>query len=172
METPEADAAVEQVRLELATRKLMVMLVGLIGVWVGIVIALTGAPNFIEDWFSPWSRYFLASPAFFAGLLTVAGGARSDLTRCGWVSQVAGLTGMALWYFAMAVVYFVLVLEQGFHVVGPGEPLADSVTGRGYVPLLYLGLTAMAVVPLATLVRLRGVLGRPSGRRDGPAAQA
>lgn len=172
METREGDAAVEQVRLELATRKLMVMLVGLIGVWVGIMIALTGAPNFVEDWFSPWSRYFLASPAFLAGALTVAGGARSDLTRCGWWSQVAGLTGMSLWYLAMAGVYLVLVVQQGIDIVGPGEPLAANVTGRGYVPLLYLGLTAMAAVPLVTLIRLRGVLGRPSGHRGDPAAQA
>lgn len=159
------DNAVEQVRLELVTRKLMIMLVGLIGVWVGIAIILTGAPNFVEEWFSPWSRYWVGGLALLSGFCTVFGSVWDDRTRCGWWGQAAGLAGMTIWYLSMGAIYFTLVTTQGFDLVGPGEPLAADVTGRGYVPLLYAGLAMMAATPLVTLVNLRR-LDLVGGRQD------
>lgn len=154
----EVDRAVERVRLELASRKLMIMALGLTAVLAGIAIMLTGAPNFIEEWFSPWSRYLLGGTSFLAGLIAVMGGALGDRAALGWWIQVVGLTGMALWYAGMALAYGAIVVQQGTTVVGPGEPLSEGVTGRGYVPLLYVGLTAVVMIPLVTMIRLR----RPS----------
>jgi hypothetical protein len=53
------------------------------------------------------------------------------------------------------------VIVQGVEVVGPGEELPLGVTGRGYVPMIYLGLLAATSIPLTILVRLRrpGVYG-------------
>lgn len=157
----EVDRAVERVRLELASRKLMIMALGLTAVLAGVAIILTGAPNFIEKWFSPWSRYLLGGASFAAGLTTVAGGALGDRERKGWWTQVVGLTSMAAWYAGMAVAYGAIVVRQGATIVGPGVPLSEGVTGRGYVPILYLGLTLVVVIPLCTMLRLRrpGVLG-------------
>ena len=157
----EVDRAVERVRLELASRKLMIMTLGLTAVLAGIAVMLTGAPNFIEEWFSPWSRYFLGGFSFVAGMVTVLGGAVGDRTRPGWWTQVVGLALMAVWYAGMALAYGNIVVDQGTTIVGPGVPLSEGVTGRGYVPILYLGLTLVVLIPLATMVRLRrpGVLG-------------
>lgn len=53
------------------------------------------------------------------------------------------------------------MIVQGVEVVGPGEELPLGVTGRGYVPMIYLGLLAATSIPLTILVRLRrpGVYG-------------
>lgn len=90
-----------------------------------------------------------------AGALAVIGGTMTERTRCGWWNEVSGLTGMAGWALMMASVYFWRVADQGAGFVGPGEPLSAGVTGRVYVPILYLGLTFVIIVPLTTLLRLR-----------------
>ena len=151
----EVERSVERVRLELVSRKLMIMVLALTAVLAGATIMLTGAPNFIEEWFSPWSRYFLGGTSFLAGMVAVAGGAIGDRTRPGWWTQVVGLTMMAAWYLGMAAAYTGVVIQQGAGFVGPGEPLAEGVTGRVYVPVLYLGLTLVALIPLVTMLRLR-----------------
>lgn len=153
--------SVERVRLELVSRKLMIMIMALTAVLTGITIILTGAPNFIEEWFSPWSRYFVGGAAFLAGLVTSIGGMVGDRTRPGWWTQVFGLALMSLWNLGMCAAYLGIVVVQGTTIVGPGEPLAAGVTGRGYVPVLYLGLAAVVLMPLVTMLRLRrpGVLG-------------
>lgn len=147
--------SVERVRLELVGRKFMVTVLALIGVWVGVAMILTGAPNFIEDWFSPWSRYFVGGAAFLAGLLTSVGGAFRDDRRAPWWCQVIGLALLVLWYGALGAAYVGLTAQQGLAFVGPGEPLPEGITGRGYVPLVYLGLMVMTATPLATMLKLR-----------------
>lgn len=154
MNTSGADKDIERVRLELVTRKFMVVSVALIGVWVGIMIILTGAPGFIETFFSPWSRYVLGGSSLIVGGAVVAGGLFGDEHRWGWWAQVLGLIGLTLWYVFMGVAYSFFVVHQGLHIAGPGEPLAPAVTGRGYVPLIYLGLTMMSSTPLVTMIRL------------------
>lgn len=151
----EVERSVERVRLELVSRKLMIMMLAVTAVLTGAAIVLTGAPNFIEGWFSPWSRYFLGGISFVAGLVTAIGGLVGDDTRKGWWTQVLGLAAMALWHAGMAVAYTGIVIVQGAGFVGPGEPLPLGVTGRGYVPFLYVGLTIVVVVPLVTMLRLR-----------------
>lgn len=159
MDTLQEDAAIERVRLELATRKLMVMSLASIGVWVGITVILYGAPNFIETWFSPWSRYAVGGAAFGFGLTTSLAGLGSDRTRVGWWFQVIGLSGLTLWYVAMAASYVILATHQGLDLLGPGEPLHEGVTGRAYVPMVYGGLATMTAIPLLTMFSL----GRPRG---------
>lgn len=149
--------AVERVRLELTTRKLMVMMLAVTAVWVGIAIILTGAPRFIEEWFSPWSRYTIGSAAFLAGLTASVGGLMTDKTRRGWWVQLTGLALLVAWYASMGVAYCFLVKDQGLELVGPGEPLDPMSTGRGYVPFIYLGLSLLVLIPLGTMLRL----GRP-----------
>ena len=74
---------------------------------------------------------------------------------------MVGLALMAVWYAGMALAYGNIVVDQGTTIVGPGVPLSEGVTGRGYVPILYLGLTLVVLIPLLTMLRLRrpGVLG-------------
>lgn len=151
----EVDRAVERVRLELVSRKLMIMVLAVTAVLAGAVVMLTGAPNFLEDWFSPWSRYAIGGLSFFAGLVTCVGGLATDRTRPGWWTQVVGLTLMAAWYAAMCAAYTGVVIHQGAGFVGPGEPLSPGVTGRGYVPILYFGLTGVVLIPLVTMIRLQ-----------------
>lgn len=163
---------VERLRLELMTRRLMVMLVGLIGVWVGIAVILTGAPNFVEQWFSPWSRYAVGGIPFLAGGAIVIGGFIGEGSSRAWYAEIVGLSGMALWYATMGGLYVALVTLQGFDLVGPGEPLQPEVTGRGYVPFLYLGLVLMSVAPLVAMIKLTLRRRRRAASRDVPAEQA
>lgn len=143
----------DRVRHELEARKRMVMAMGLTAVWVGIAIMVMGAPNFLEEWFSPWSRYVLGGTTFTAGLFTCIGGAYGDDTRCGWWSQVLGLSGMIAWQVFMAAAYTGRVLDQGVFLAVPGEPLNAATTGRGYVPFLYVGLALGTLIPLLTMLR-------------------
>ena len=160
-QTAERDRAIERVRLELVTRKFMIMVLAMIVVWVGIAMMLTGAPRFIEDWFSPWSRYFIGGLAFSAGLVTSIGGLIGDGCRKGWWTQVAGLSGTALWYGGMSLAYLGLLCTEGLDLVAPGEPLDDILAGRGYVPIVYFGLMIMTLTPLLTMFKLQrpGVIG-------------
>lgn len=155
--------AIERVRLELVTRKFMVMVLALIGVWVGITMCLTGAPAFIETWFSPWSRYVVGGGAFLAGLTVSIGGMMTDRRPPGWWTQVIGLAALTIWYFGMSVAYLGLFMLEGAPFAAPGEPLDPSNSGRGYVPLVYLGLMILTATPLVTMLRLArpGVMGRP-----------
>lgn len=145
--------AVERVRLEVMARRFMVTMLALIAVWAGIAMILTGAPDFIEDWFSPWSRYFVGGIAFSAGLATSLGVAQTSHHLGGWWAQVVGLAVLTAWFAAMGMAYVGLVVMQGIEIVGPGEPLDASVTGRGYVPFVYLGLVVLSGTPLVTLLR-------------------
>lgn len=164
----EVARAVERVRLELLTRHFMVMVLALIGVWTGIAMILTGAPAFIETWFSPWSRYLIGGSALVAGMLTVGGGFVGEERRCGWWAQAIGLSGMTLWYAGMSVAYVGLTIHEGWEIVGPGQALSPGDTGRGYVPFIYLGLMLMTATPLVTMVRLRRPGRIPGEPLDGP----
>lgn len=152
-----ASQAIERVRLELVARKFMVMILALVAVWVGIAMMLTGAPSFLEGWFSPWSRYAVGSIAFMTGLLTSIGGSMTDQKPGGWWTQVVGLTGLCAWYAGMGIAYIGLVISEGFTWAGLGEALDPSSSGRAYVPIVYLGLMIMTATPLVTMLRL----GRP-----------
>jgi len=154
-DTPPEAQAIERVRLELVTRKFMIMVLAMIGVWVGIAMMLTGAPSFLEEWFSPWSRYFIGGAAFVGGIVTSAGGSIGDGCRKGWWTQVTGLTIMTLWYFAMGGAYLCLNARIGVPLVGPGEPLDSALSGRGYVPIVYFGLMIMTATPLVTMFTLQ-----------------
>ena len=156
MNRQDTDPAVERVRLELIGRHFMVVVLALTGVWTGIAIILTGAPNFIEAWLSPWSRYGVGGVAFVAGLVTSYGTLATDHRLKGWWAQVLGLGALTLWYAGMGLAYVGLLISQGQQFVGPGEPLSASSTGRGYVPFVSLGLAIMTATPLSTTIRLRG----------------
>lgn len=144
----------ERIRLELVTRKFMVMVLGLIAAWVGLAIMLTGAPSFIEAWFSPWSRFYVGGVAEAAGLTVVLGGLAGDLRRSGWWTQVVGLGLLVAWYAGLGGSYAVLVAQEGIDIVAPGQPLASVDAGRAYVPLVYLGLMLLTLTPLVTMLRL------------------
>lgn len=158
--TEEVERTIERVRLELVTRRLMIMVLAVTAVWVGIAIMVMGAPDFLETWFSPWSRYAIGGCIFLSGLTTSIGGVVGEDHLRGWWIQVIGLGGVASWFALMGLVYAILTIKQGGTVVGPGEYLSLGVTGRGYVPVLYLGLTVLTAIPLVTMLRL----GRPSAR--------
>lgn len=153
-----AEQAIERVRLELVTRKFMVMALALIAVWVGLTMCLTGAPSFMENWFSPWSRYLIGAGAFLSGLIVSLGGVMTDLRRVGWWTQVVGLTMLTAWYLGMAGGYVGLVVSEGVFWAAPGRALDPASTGRAYVVVVYLGLALMAAIPLITMLRL----GRPA----------
>lgn len=152
--------SVERVRLELVARKFMVTILGLIATGIGVAMMLTGAPDFIEGWFSPWSRYFVGSFAFVAGLLVAIGGSFGDDNRIGWTMQVSGLSILTLWNIGYGCAYLIMSLERGVQLAMPGEALSPSMTGTDYVPLVYFGLTTMAVVPLRVMLKV----GWPSRR--------
>lgn len=154
--TPEA-RAIEQVRLELVTRRLSIMVLAFFAVWIGIAMILMGAPDFIEHWFSPWSRVAFGIVSFIGGLITMSGLLVGG-PLLGWWLQVSGLATLGLWYAAMGTSYAALIIFQGSQFVRPGQELPDASTGRAYVPLIYLTLFLLAVIPLVTLLRL----GRPS----------
>lgn len=168
MTDQQPDQSIERVRLELVTRRFMVQMLALTCVWTGIAIIATGAPSFIEGWLSPWSRYLIGGWAFTFGLIASVGGMVGDQRWRGWWTQVIGLVGLVLWYFGMGAAYVGLVLTETVQFVGPGEPLDPSVSGRGYVPLIYLGLMMMTATPLVTMLRLvrSGALG-PTSNLDG-----
>lgn len=149
--------ASEQVQVNLQSRRLSIMLLAVTAVWIGAVMIMTGAPNFIEDWFSPWSRVVLGTLIFTAGCLTCIGCVLTDERTDGWWIQVFGLSLLTLWYGGMGAAYIGLIITQGAQWADIGQPLPPNSTGRAYVPLIYLGLLATTAVPLLTLVRL----GRP-----------
>ena len=151
------EQAQRTVRLGLVAHRLMVMWLAVTSMWVGVTMIVTGAPAFLEDWFSPWSRVVLGALAFAPGLCTVLGAIIGPRRLRGWTLQVAGLLGQGLWYAAMGLAYLGLLFWEGPQWAALGEPLADGVSGRGYVPLIYLGLLGLAVIPMVTLI----LLGRP-----------
>lgn len=153
----EQDRAVRAVRAGVAAHRLSVVWLAAISMAVGLTMILTGAPAFVEDWFSPWSRVVLGALAFAPAVCTVVGALLSHNTLPGWWMQVAGLFGQATWYGAMMVVYCGLLVDEGAQWANLGEALDPAVSGRGYVPIIYLGLLGLAVIPLVTLLRL----GRP-----------
>jgi hypothetical protein len=97
--------AIERIRLELIGRKLMIMALAVAAVFAGAAVMLTGAPNFLEDWFSPWSRYIIGGAPFLFGIIACIGGLATDRTSPGWWAQFTGLLGLTLWYAAMAGCY-------------------------------------------------------------------
>jgi hypothetical protein len=152
---------INRVSEEIRTRKLLVMVIANTMVAIGAMIILTGAPNFLEDWFSPWSRYLVGGVPFVAGMVVAVAGAPNGTGRISWFIQVIGLILIVAWCLALGAVYVGYVgSEGGAHLAGLGEPLAAPSTGRAYVPIVYLGLTAIVAVPLVTMLRL----GPPSRR--------
>lgn len=155
MNPTECDRQIERVRLELLTRRFMIALVGFIGAWVGIAIVLTGAPSFVEAVLGPWSRYAIGSVPLISGLAISGGYLWGEETRCGWWSQVLGLSGMTLWYSTVALIYASFAINAGITLLGFGEPLPDQMTrGFTYVPFTYLGLALMAATPLVALIKI------------------
>jgi hypothetical protein len=148
----------ERVRIELATRKLIVMMLGVMTVLVGAVTIMTGAPAFIEDVFSPWSRVVLGALAFIPGLIVAITNTFNDRTRCIWWLQLFGLSGIAAWFAFMCGSYTWYTLAQGITFVRIGQPLDSEQAGRAYVPLIYLVLLIMSLIPLITMIRV----GRPT----------
>jgi MFS family permease len=157
----------ERVRLELVKRRMTVLILALTCVWAGAFIILTGAPNFIETWFSPWSRYGVGGVAFVVGIITSVGGFIGDRSRTGWALQAIGLFGMMSWFVGMGAAYWGLIVAQGgLKLVGPGEELAGIWTGRGYVPIIYLGLALLALNPLVAMIKQRRVSRRHAAARS------
>lgn len=148
---------VERVRLELVTRRLSIMMLGVLTVLVGGVMMMTGAPAFIEDWFSPWSRMVLGILAFLPGLMVAIGGIFDDRHPCAWWLHMLGLGGIAAWFAFMCGAYTVLVFQQGIAFAQVGQSLTSEQAGRAYVPLVYLVLFFLALIPLVTMIRV----GRP-----------
>lgn len=158
MSTLEQERAVRTVELGLIAHRMMIMWLAIASMVVGIVMVLTGAPTFLEDWFSPWSRVVLGLLAFSPAVLTVVGAAMGpSRSNVAWWLQMFGLLGQASWYFAMLCAYIGLLMHEGPQWARLGEELAPHVSGRGYVPFIYLGLLGLAVIPLVTMM----VLGRP-----------
>lgn len=153
----EQERAIRTVRLGLTAHRFAVMWLAVISILVGIVMIVTGAPAFLEDWFSPWSRVVLGVLAFSPGLLTVIGVAVGPARIGGWWTQVLGLLGQAVWYASMMGAYVGLLVYEGPQWADLGEPLNAAVSGRAYVPLIYLGLLGLALIPLVTLLKI----GRP-----------
>lgn len=148
------DRARQTVELGLAAHRASLLWLAVASLLVGMVMIVTGAPAFLEDWFSPWSRVVLGLAAFLPALCTVIGMVIGPARRCGWTLQVIGLSGQALWYALMMATYSALLIKEGPQFVGLGEPLSSTVSGRAYVPLIYVGLLGQALVPLWTVVRL------------------
>lgn len=146
---------VERVRLELVTRRMSIQLLGVMTTLVGAVTMMTGAPSFIEDAFSPWSRVLLGALAFLPGLLVAIGGSFDDRRWCVWWLQVFGLLGVAAWFALMCGTYVWYTFDVvGIDFLKIGQPLASHDQGRAYVPLIYLVLFTMTLVPLITMLRI------------------
>lgn len=153
----DADRARRSIELGLIAHRMMIMWLAITSMIIGPVIVVTGAPAFFEDWFSPWSRVMLGLLAFAPAVCTVIGAAMGTRTTGGWWTQLLGLLGQAVWYVAMLCAHVGLLIQEGPQWVRLGEPLAPGISGRGYVPLVYLGLLGLAIIPLVTML----LLGRP-----------
>lgn len=135
----------------------MVAMLGMMATLIGVGIMLTGAPAFLEEWFSPWSRYLIGGFIFVAGLGISLGGLAEE-TRCGWFAQITGLTMMSFWSLVLGILHAALYVLAGAQWVGPGEPLSDpTIAGRAYIPLFYLSFFAISAVVLVTSAKV----GRP-----------
>ena len=148
--------AVARIEVELAARRLIVLVLGLLAIAVGTVMIVTGAPSFIENWFSPWSRVLLGGTSALFGFMAVFG-LLLDHRLSGWVAHLLGLLGLALWYTAIGGAYLGLLVHEGPQWADLGEPLAADVSGRAYVPLIYLGLFLLNLIPLVAALKA----GRP-----------
>lgn len=152
------ERAVRQVRLELASRKLIVNMLGVMAALIGVGMALSGAPAFLEALFSPWSRMVFAGLIFFPGVAVACGGALGDETRIGWLLQVFGLAQIAIWCLLMSIAHAILFVSIGYGWVAPGQPLTEpTIAGRAYVPLFYFCIFLVTSIPMVTMLRV----GRP-----------
>lgn len=150
------DQATSRIQVELATRRLIVLVLGLLAIAIGTVMIVTGAPAFIENWFSPWSRVLLGGTSALFGFMAVFG-LLYDHRLLGWLAHIGGLIGLCLWYTAIGSAYTGLLVVEGPQWANLGEPLASNVSGRGYVPLIYLGLFMINLIPLVAALKA----GRP-----------
>lgn len=157
MSTLDEERARRSIELGLIAHRMMIMWLAIVSIITGITMILTGAPTFLEDWFSPWSRVVLGLLAFAPAVCTVVGAAIGTRTRPGWWAQMLGLLGQTAWYITMMVAYIGLLFHEGPQFARLGQPLAENVSGRGYVPFIYLGLLGLAIIPLVTML----LLGRP-----------
>jgi hypothetical protein len=153
-----ADArALERIKLELANRHVLILLHGLLLFEIGIVMILTGAPDFFGQWFGPHARLWLGGGAAIPGLLLIVGAWITDERERGYWLQVAAFVGVVVWHFTMSLFYGIYAFKSGaVHVLGLND-VNQAGSARPYVPLVYTNILLLAMVHLVTLIRL----GRP-----------
>lgn len=152
----EQERALNRVKLELGNRHVLILIHGLLLFEVGIVMFLTGAPDFAGQWFGPHARLALGAGAAIPGLVLIIGAWLSDESSRGYWMQVGGLLGVVLWHMTMCVLYAAYAVKTGVPLLGFDE-LNRPGSARLYVPLIYANIFSLAMVHLVTLLRL----GRP-----------
>lgn len=150
------DEATARIQVELAVRRLVVTVIGLMAIGIGTTMVVTGAPAFIEAWLSPWSRVSIGLASAGFGFLAVLG-LIWDHLRLAWWGHIVGLVGLCGWHLGIGGAYVGLLINEGPQWANLGEPLPAEVSGRGYVPIVYAGLFFLTLIPLVSALKA----GRP-----------
>lgn len=150
----EAERAKRRIVLELENRTLMLCVHGGVLLILGMMMALTGAPAPTEAWYGPWSRTFVGGAGMLIGAVSLVGVALTDDSRRGYAALVVGTIAAGFWHLGLSATYAYAAATQRMELLGPGEPLSEAITNRGYIPFVYLGLTLLVSIHAVTLARL------------------
>jgi hypothetical protein len=121
-----------------------------IGLEVGIFIALTGAPNLIEENFGPWMRVVLGAQSFIPGLLVLLAVGIGLGSRSGRWTALVGVLGLLFWQGTMAVIFALQALQDG-DLLPLGEPMPHD-AALSYVFLVYVNLALLMLVHLSEII--------------------
>lgn len=150
----DAERAHQRIVVELENRTLMLCTHGGVLLVLGLMMALTGAPAPTEAWYGPWSRLVVGGAGLIIGALMLVGVARTDDTHLGYRALLTSTLLATIWHAGLALTYAYAAATQKMALLAPGEPLSTSITNRGYIPFIYLGLMLLVSVHLRTLLRL------------------
>lgn len=149
-----AERAQHRIVLELQNRIGMMCVHGGILLMIGMMMILTGAPAPAEGWWGPYARLVLGGAAMIGGSVLLIGTARGDDSWWGWAMMTIGSALAAAWHVGLTATYTYAAATERMVILAVGETLGETVTSRGYIPLVYLGYVLLVLIHCVTLVRL------------------
>lgn len=156
MERIVADRRMRNALIGLESRTQALFAYGALALFVGVLMAVSGAPTAVEAKFGTLIRLELGIPLAIGGALVTVSSSLAGERRWAWWSALLGMILLTLWCLAMTVAYTIGGLDQGFVVAGPMTEIPID-RARAYVPFLYQGLMVLALLHVITFLRM----GRP-----------